>query len=164
MRRHIITAAVAVLLAAAPAAAAQAPSSADTAKSACQAEKHDMGTQVFKKTYAAKSTKAMAACVAKAVPAAEEAAKNAAKACKDERAAGADAFAEKYGTNKNKRNAYGKCVSQKVQETTDETTEERVNAARTCKAQRKDDKAGFEAEWGTKRNAFGKCVSATAKA
>ena len=165
MRRHIITAAVAVLLAAAPAAAAQAPSPADTAKSACQAEKHDMGTQVFKKTYAAKSTaKAMAACIAKAEPAAEEAAKNAAKACKDERAADDDAFAEKYGSNKNKRNAYGKCVSQKVQETTDETTEERVNAAQTCKAQRKDDKAGFEDQWGTKRNAFGKCVSATAKA
>ena len=120
---------------------------------------------MFKTTYAAKTTaKAMAACVTKAVPAAEEAAKNAAKACKDERAADPDAFAMKYGTNKNKRNALGKCISQTVRETTDATTEERVNAAQTCKAQRKDDKAGFEAAWGTRRNAFGKCVSATAKA
>ena len=38
--------------------------------------------------------------------------KNAAKACKAERASlGADAFAAKYGTNPNKKNAFGKCVS-----------------------------------------------------
>ena len=165
MRRHIVTATVAVLLAAAPAAAAQAPPATDTASAACRAEKHDMGTKVFKATYAANSTaKAMAACVAKAEPAAEEAAHNAAQACRAERAADPDAFAGQYGSNKNKRNAFGKCVSQKVRETTDATTEARVNAAQTCKAQRKADADGFEAAWGTKRNAFGKCVSATAKA
>jgi len=39
---------------------------------------------------------------------------NAAKQCKAERASiGAAAFAQKYGTNKNKRNAFGKCVSGK---------------------------------------------------
>ena len=36
---------------------------------------------------------------------------NAAKQCKDERKADPAAFKEKYGTNKNKRNAFGKCVS-----------------------------------------------------
>jgi hypothetical protein len=36
----------------------------------------------------------------------------AAKACKAEKAEDKDAFAEKYGTNANKRNAFGKCVSQ----------------------------------------------------
>ncbi|HKP88352.1 MAG TPA: hypothetical protein VJT75_00100 [Thermoleophilaceae bacterium] len=36
----------------------------------------------------------------------------AAKACKTEKAADKDAFAAKYGTNGNKRNAFGKCVSQ----------------------------------------------------
>src|SRR5215216_6621445 len=49
--------------------------------------------------------------------AAEEAAaqKNAAKECKAERAEiGAQAFADKYGTNKNGKNAYGKCVSAKA--------------------------------------------------
>jgi len=40
---------------------------------------------------------------------------NAAKQCKKERAdLGAGAFAAKYGTNANKRNAFGKCVSSKV--------------------------------------------------
>ena len=36
---------------------------------------------------------------------------NAAKACKAERTTDPDAFREKYGTNRNKRNAFGKCVS-----------------------------------------------------
>jgi hypothetical protein len=42
--------------------------------------------------------------------------KNAAKECKAERDADADAFRDQYGTNANKRNAFGKCVSQKVRE------------------------------------------------
>ena len=38
--------------------------------------------------------------------------KNAAKECSAERKEiGRDAFAEKYGTNRNNRNAFGKCVS-----------------------------------------------------
>ena len=37
---------------------------------------------------------------------------NAAQKCKQEREQmGADAFAQKYGKNANKRNAFGKCVS-----------------------------------------------------
>ena len=39
---------------------------------------------------------------------------NAAKTCKSERTADPAAFREKYGTNKNKRNAFGKCVVQHV--------------------------------------------------
>ncbi|HSJ92701.1 MAG TPA: hypothetical protein VK896_01590 [Gaiellaceae bacterium] len=38
---------------------------------------------------------------------------NAAKECKAERAEDPDAFREKYGTNANKSNAFGKCVSGK---------------------------------------------------
>jgi hypothetical protein len=46
---------------------------------------------------------------------AEQETLNAAKQCKKERAdLGADAFAAKYGTNANKRNAFGKCVSGKA--------------------------------------------------
>ena len=40
----------------------------------------------------------------------------AAKACKAERAAGAEAFAKKYGTNHNLKNAFGKCVSGKAKD------------------------------------------------
>jgi hypothetical protein len=45
-----------------------------------------------------------------------EAQTNAAKACDSERSADREAFQEKYGTNHNKKNAFGKCVSQKAHE------------------------------------------------
>jgi hypothetical protein len=125
------------------ASAPPAPSPADRARTLCKTEKHDMGTKVFKLTYAAKSTsKAMAACVAKAEPAAAAAAHNAAQTSKAERDADPAAF-------------------------TEETTEERVDAAKTCKAERDADPAAFTAKYGTnknKKNAFGKCVSAAANA
>jgi hypothetical protein len=41
---------------------------------------------------------------------------NAAKLCAAEREQDEDAFRENYGTNHNKRNAFGKCVSGKTQE------------------------------------------------
>ena len=41
---------------------------------------------------------------------------NAAKQCRSERSANPSAFREKYGTNRNKRNAFGKCVSKTVKE------------------------------------------------
>jgi hypothetical protein len=41
----------------------------------------------------------------------------AAKSCKTEQAADRAAFAKKYGTNANKANAFGKCVSSKVKAT-----------------------------------------------
>ena len=96
--------------------------------------------------------------------------KNAAKLCKAERESlGAEAFADKYGTNANKRNAFGKCVSQHAKQhgTVDEHNQAKLNAAKLCKAERL--ALGTEAfadKYGTnanKRNAFGKCVSQHAK-
>jgi hypothetical protein len=99
--------------------------------------------------------------------AAKQAHTNAAKTCKEQRESDAAGFATQWGT---KRNAYGKCVSatarqQEQQAAAQEQTEDHntVNAAKTCKAQRKNDAAGFATQWGTKKNAFGKCVSKTAK-
>jgi hypothetical protein len=162
MRSLLIVAAVALL--ALPAAALAEDSTSD-AKAACKAEKRAMGTKLFKQTYAAKSTaKAMANCVDKREPAVAEDAKNAAKECKDERELDPDAFAEKYGKNKNGKNGYGKCVSGKASAATEEETEARVDAAKNCKALRADDKPAFEEQYGTKKSAFGKCVSATARA
>jgi hypothetical protein len=167
MRRLLIVAAFALLATAASALAADSAGggAAATAKTACKDEKHEMGTKLFKLTHGAKGrSKAMAACIASRGPAVATDAKNAAKECKAERAVDPAAFAEKYGTNENNKNAYGKCVSGKARAATEEETEERVNAAKTCKALRADDSAAFEAKYGTKKNAFGKCVSATAKA
>jgi hypothetical protein len=102
---------------------------------------------------------------------------NAAKACKAERddagfaaAHGGETFAEFYGTNKNGKNAFGRCVSGKAKAQQAEADEEdeaqeqdRLNAAKTCKAAKNDDADQFAEDYGSRRNAFGKCVSRTAK-
>jgi hypothetical protein len=95
--------------------------------------------------------------------------KNAAQECKAERQADAEAFAEKYGTNANKRNAFGKCVSTKAKEKEAEADQEDQeeatafkNAAKECAAERKANPEEFADTYGTnanKSNAFGKCVS-----
>ena len=92
--------------------------------------------------------------------------KNAAKDCKAERAQDPAAFQDKYGTGKNKKNAYGKCVSQHAKqdkaEMDQQETENATNAAQTCRAEKKQDADAFRQKYGTnknKKNAFGKCVS-----
>ena len=163
MRRLLILAAL--VLVAAPVAVAAGDPSTDAAKAACKAEKHAMGTKLFKRTHAAKSTaRAMENCIAKREPAVAEDAKNAAHDCKAERKADPDAFAEKYGKNENGTNAYGKCVSGKAKQKTQAAAEARVNAAKTCKALKRDEPDAFEDEYDTRKNAFGKCVSETARA
>jgi hypothetical protein len=105
---------------------------------------------------------------------------NAAKSCDAERGETPEtqaAFREKYGTGKNGKNAFGKCVSQKADEqeaaadAADEATAEaRKSAAAQCDEERgetSESRAAFRAQYGTNkngRNAFGKCVSAKAKA
>ena len=68
------------------------------------------------------------------------------------------------------KNAFGKCVSEKAKakkaaaDEEDEAQEDdKLNAAKTCKAAKKADADQFGEDYGTKRNAFGKCVSKTAK-
>ena len=75
-----------------------------------------------------------------------------------------------------RRNAFGKCVSQKAKaeraeqdEEDAEEAEERKNAAEECDAERgetQETRKAFEDKYGTngnKRNAFGKCVSQKAR-
>jgi hypothetical protein len=89
---------------------------------------------------------------------------SASSACKAlQKSLGAATFKATYGTNGNKSNAFGKCVSArtKVERTA------HTNAAKTCKAEEAADPAAFAAKYGTGKkgkNAFGKCVSALAKA
>jgi hypothetical protein len=95
--------------------------------------------------------------------------------CKAELAKlGADTFKATYGTNGNKANAFGKCVSKNAQ-TAEHAT---ANAAKACKAERDSlGKDAFAAKYGTNgnattghgkngngKNAFGKCVSQHAQA
>jgi uncharacterized membrane protein len=85
---------------------------------------------------------------------------SASEQCRTERSAmGLELFRQTYGTNKSKRNAFGKCVAKRNHATSE--------AAKACKTERKADPSAFRAKYGTsknKRNAFGKCVSKQAKA
>jgi len=83
------------------------------AKAAFRAELDSMGRQAFRAEY---GRHAMRSCIRAHRAEAIEAVKNAAQECRAEREADAEAFAEEYGTNRNKRNAFGKCVAQKVHE------------------------------------------------
>jgi len=88
--------------------------------------------------------------------------------CKTERSQmGKDVFKATYGTNKNKSNAFGKCVSKRTNATEDAAAEAHTNAAKTCKAEETADPAAFKTKYGSGKNgsnAYGKCVSQTAKA
>jgi len=96
--------------------------------------------------------------------------KNAAKECKAEQAADPVAFEDKFGDDDpyNSNNSFGKCVSSKVSEKSDDDTDAFKNAAKACKAERAEDRDAFEDKFGSPKgkgkNAFGKCVSTTVKA
>jgi hypothetical protein len=86
------------------------------------------------------------------------------KQCSTDRGAmGAPAFKLLYGTNANRSNAFGKCVSKLARQ----NATNRSNAASQCRTERTADAAAFAAKYGTGKkhaNAFGNCVSQTAKA
>jgi hypothetical protein len=165
MRKLTLAALLALAVPAVALATDEPPSPTDLAQAACKSEKAQMGTRTFKATYAATSASAATkACVVKRDGSAETALKNAAKTCKAERAADPAAFTTKYGTNKNGKNAYGKCVSAKARGLTAQQTTARVNAAKACKTLKAEHKADFESTYGTTKNAFGKCVSKMARA
>jgi hypothetical protein len=86
------------------------------------------------------------------------------KQCTTERAAmGVPSFKLLYGTNANRSNAFGKCVSKLARQ----NATNRSNAVSQCRTERSADPAAFAAKYGTGKkhaNAFGNCVSQTAKA
>jgi hypothetical protein len=152
-------------------------SSTPTAAQQCRTERSAMGTELFRQTYGTNKSKrnAFGKCVSKRTratnAAAEHAKQNASKECAAEKTADPAAFAQKYGTGRHGANAHGKCVSQKAKSKTAKAVHDQVkadvNAAKTCKAERKADPSAFADKYGTnenKRNAFGRCVSKQAKA
>jgi len=142
MRTLILAALLALAVPAVALAVDEAPSPVDLAKAACKSEKVQMGKNTFTLTYPASSAStATKTCVAERDGRAAPNLENAAKECKAERAADPAAFAKKYGTNKNGKNAYGKGVSGKARHATVQETEARVNAAKTCKKLKAEQKA-----------------------
>jgi hypothetical protein len=88
--------------------------------------------------------------------------------CRTERdQMGKATFAQTYGTNKNRSNAFGKCVSKRSTATEDAAAEAHANASKTCDTEEATDPAAFKSKYGTGKNAsnaHGKCVSSKAKA
>ena len=87
--------------------------------------------------------------------------KNASKYCKAARSAmGVDAFNARYGTNANKKNAFGKCVAKTAShraEAREDATEAKATA--NCKKQKADDPTTFAESY---KN-LGQCVKAQTK-
>lgn len=113
------------------------------------------------------ATAAVAATCVPAIAAADttpSGSPSAESACRAERTQVGDAtFKATYGTNRNKSNAFGKCVSKRSSSVNSANS----NAATTCKAEQTADPAAFKAKYGTNKNgnnAYGKCVSGKAKA
>ena len=74
---------------------------------ACIQERKDSGREAFVDKY---GRPALPHCVRQTVPEA----RNAAQECRDEQALDPAGFTTQYGSGKNGRNAFGKCVSSKV--------------------------------------------------
>jgi hypothetical protein len=191
MRRFVIVAGVVGTLALPASAQATEAGSAAERQNASQECRFERGTtaatrEAFKVKYGANHNKANAfgKCVSKATKdesAEGEAAKaDAPAACRAEEGATDEskaAFAEKYGTNGNGKNAFGKCVSAKAKELEEQAdaadhanATARKTAAKRCDEERGESaatRAAFTKKYGTDsggKNAFGKCVSKLAKA
>jgi hypothetical protein len=105
--------------------AQNAKADGDNAAKQCKAERESLGETAFADRYGTNKNKnnAFGKCVSGlAKQQAEERqgnTLNAAKQCKAERAKDSEKFKNDYGTNKNKRNAFGKCVSKLAKEQDD---------------------------------------------
>jgi hypothetical protein len=89
------------------------------------------------------------------------------KQCRSERTTmGTAAFSALFQTNKNKHNAFGKCVSKLANQDTADQASAHSTAEKTCRAAQSSDPTGFQQKYGNNtngRNAFGMCVSSTEK-
>jgi len=148
-----------------------------TAEKQCRSERTMMGAATFDKTYGTNKNdrNAFGKCVSQMERQDQSdqasAHSSAEKTCRSEQSSDPSAFDQKYGTTKNGRNAFGKCVSEqeKAMAASMESKQVRAedNAAKTCRSEQMSDPSGFDQKYGTNkngRNAFGKCVSQQAKA
>ena len=162
------------------------PNPNQVAAQQCTNELHTMGVKAFKPLYGDNDPKfqhAMRNCQRKHRQSGENVIGNASQQCRAEQSdpttipgnTSGLTFDQFYGTNENGRNAFGKCVSGKVQAAEAQQEQNLQNAAQQCRAERKDPATipnnssgkSFTDFYGSnhnKKNAFGKCVSQKAKA
>jgi hypothetical protein len=137
----------------------------------CRAQRAAMGARDFGLLYGTGPQRANAfgKCVSKLERSAKAEEDNAAQACRSEQADptfpashGGKTFADFYGRNADKSDAFGNCVSTKAQAAAAARQAATLNAAQTCKGERAANAPAFRAKYGTNRdksNAFGRCVS-----
>jgi hypothetical protein len=148
-------------------------SNKSTAEKQCRAQLASMGRDTFDMTYGTNKNKrnGFGKCVSKMESqdsSDQSSAQNSAEQqCRAQlQSMGRDAFDMKYGTNGNKRNGFGKCVSATAKQLASSMEQKqlqaRENAASTCRSAESSDSTTFENTYGKGRNAFGKCVSRNA--
>ena len=144
-------------------------SQATSPSAQCREQRRTMGMANFRSTYAPLGSpqEAFDVCVARLTQQVSNDYKNAAKACRAERALDPVAFKNKYGMNENKANAYGKCVSMTARGLSEDQQDATLDAAAACKSERQQmGMPAFKAKYGTnanKSNAFGKCIQKSKK-
>lgn len=148
-----------------------------TAEKTCRSDRSSMGEASFHQTYGTNKngSDAFGKCVSETEHQDKRdqasAHSSAEKTCRSEQSSDPTGFDKTYGTNKNGRDAFGKCVSEQ-EKTMASSTESKQgkaedNAAKACRAEESSDPSAFDKKYGTNKtgsNAFGKCVSEHAKA
>jgi len=168
VRRLILVFVVVAALAPVAASAAASPS-ATSARADCAKLRATMGTTAFAHAYAT-----FGACVSRYAPVEQQVTVSATATCTAQQAdpnfaAAHDGktFAQFYGTGKNGKDAFARCVSTVAKANRQAEQQGRLNPARTCRALRTQlTRSVFDQTYGKNandRNAFGKCVSTTAK-
>ena len=138
----------------------------------CKGQRTVMGAKDFALLYGTgpRHANVFGRCVSKLERAAQADEDNAAQPCKAEQSDptfpvnhGGKTFAEWYGRNADKSDAFGNCVSAKAQATAAARQQATLNAAQSCKGERASNSAAFRAKYGknkTKSDAFARCVAA----
>jgi len=168
VRRLILVFVVVAALAPVAASAAASPS-ATSARADCAKLRATMGTTAFAHAYAT-----FGACVSRYAPVEQQVTVSATATCTAQQADpnfaathDGKTFAQFYGTGKNGKDAFARCVSTVAKANRQAEQQGRLNPARTCRALRTQlTRSVFDQTYGKNandRNAFGKCVSTTAK-
>lgn len=134
----------------------------------CRALRTQLTSSVFDQTYGknAHDRNAFGKCVSATARAQANNEVSASNTCKTDQSDpnfaathGGKTFEQTYGTNADRSNAFGMCVSSTAKAASTAQANATVNAARACKAQKKSDATAFKAKYKT----FARCV-ATLKA
>ncbi len=168
MRRLILVLVAAAVLAPVAALAGTSPN-ATSARTDCAKLRATMGTTAFSHAYAT-----FGACVSRYAPVEQQVTVSATATCTAQQADpnfaathDGKTFAQFYGTGKNGRDAFARCVSTVAKANRQAEQQGRLNPAHTCRALRTQlTRSVFDQTYGKNANdrtAFGKCVSQTAK-